>query len=245
MEYNTYHFKGRERWKYRIQGCLLTTVFAIIFYRSLLAVIVFLPISQLYIKSMEKKRCRERKWKFNQDFKQAIAAVSAALNAGYSIENSFHEACRDLSLLYESDTDIMQEFTWISKQIAMNETVESLLGDLAERTQIEDVESFVEIFQTAKRTGGNLMKIIQRTADNIGERMEIQRELQTLIAQKKLEANIMSIVPLGIILYLWISSPGFLDVLYHNGMGVAFMTAILLAYVGAYCLMQRIMRIEL
>lgn len=127
----------------------------------------------------------------------------------------------------------------------MNKTVEECLAELAGRTGIEDVENFSEIFQTAKRTGGDIIKIIQQTGKNIGERIEIQREMETVIAQKKMEANIMSIVPLGIILYMWVASPGFLDPLYHNVFGCILMTVVLVVYILSYLLMKKIVDIQL
>ena len=143
------------------------------------------------------------------------------------------------------EADIIQEFLWINQQLYLNETVENVLIDLARRTRVEDVENFAEIFQTAKRTGGDLMKIIQQTGKNIGERIEIQREMETLVAAKKMEANVMTVVPLGIILYMWITSPGFLDCLYHNLLGIVLMTAILLVYLVAYFITRKITDIQL
>ena len=245
MDYSVYHAKGKEKAGILLKGFLLSSVVAILFYKSIIAVVLFSPFSVLFLKWQEKKLCKARKWWFNQDFKQGIVALNAALNAGYSIENAFKEACKDLALLYDKEADIMIEFSNISKQISLNKNIEELLEDLAFRTGIEDIETFCEIFKTAKRTGGNLMKIISHTANNIGDRIEIQREMETLIAQKKLEANIMSVVPLGIVVYLWISSPGFMDVMYHNPFGWGVMSAVLVAYLIGYLWMQKIMNIEL
>lgn len=244
-DYKVYKAKGKERTKRLLTGFLISSALAVLFYKSVVAVLLFSPFAWIYLKYSEKGLMKKRKWEFNQQFKQGIMALSAALNAGYSIENAFLEATKDLSLMYEEDADIMQEFSWITKQIAMNKTVEECLAELAGRTGIEDVENFSEIFQTAKRTGGDIIKIIQQTGKNIGERIEIQREMETVIAQKKMEANIMSIVPLGIILYMWVASPGFLDPLYHNVFGCILMTVVLVVYILSYLLMKKIVDIQL
>lgn len=245
IDYNSYSYTKEEAIKYFLMGLLLSGCIAFLFYKSIWAVLLFSPFALLYVRYKKEKLKKARKWEFNQQFRQGILCLSAALNAGYSIENAFGEAVGDLSLMYEEDADIIQEFSWIRAQLALNKTVEEVLADLAERTNIEDVETFAEIFQTAKRTGGDLMKIIQQTGKNIGERIEIQREMETLIAAKKLEANVMAVVPLGIILYMWISSPGFLDSLYHNMAGCIIMTVLLLVYIGAYLMMQKITDIHL
>lgn len=244
-DYKVYHATGTEKMRLVGKGLLLTTAIAYLFYKSIWAVLFGAPFAWFYVKAQEKKMAEARKWEFNQQFKQGILALSAALNAGYSVENAFGEATRDLALLYEEDADIIREFAGITKQLAMNKTVEECLVDLGERTGIEDVENFAEIFQTAKRTGGDIMDIIQKTGSNIEERMEIQREMNTLIAQKKLEGKIMSVVPLGMIVYMWVTSPGFLDVLYHNLYGCCFMTVALILYLVSYGWMQKIVDIRL
>ena len=66
---------------------------------------------QARIMTEEEKKKKARKWEFNQQFRQGILCLSAALNAGYSIENAFGEAIGDLSLMYDEDADIIQEFT--------------------------------------------------------------------------------------------------------------------------------------
>ncbi|MBQ1393752.1 MAG: type II secretion system F family protein [Lachnospiraceae bacterium] len=243
--YGQYRARGTEKIKIMLMGFFITSTIAWLFYKSIFAILLFAPGAILFLRLQEKEKVKKRKWELNQQFKQGILSLSAALNAGYSIENAFREAIRDLSLMYEMDADIIQEFSWISNQISMNRPVEEALMDLAVRTEVEDIENFAEIFQTAKRTGGDIMKIIRKTGKNIEERLEIQREMETMITQKKLEATIMSIVPFGIILYMWIASPGFLDQLYHNIFGVVFMTIILLIYAGAYCMMRKITDIHL
>lgn len=242
-EYGTYKMSVKEKVKYGFLGFGISGGIAYLFYKSIWAVLMFSPFVFWFLKYQAKILGKNRKKQFEQEFLQGIRALSAALNAGYSVENAFEEARKDLCLMYKEDALVVQEFTWISRQLSLNRNVEEVLEEMAQRTGIEDVENFAEIFHTAKRTGGNLMKVIRQTEKNIAERLEVEREMETLLSQKKLEANIMSMVPLGIIVYMWVSSPGFLDVLYHNVFGVVFMSVILGVYAAAFLFMKRIMNI--
>ena len=112
--------------------------------------------------------------------------------------------------------------------------VEKLMLELGERSGIEDIRMFSEILMTAKKTGGNLVKIMKRTADNISEKIETKREIETVIAGKKMEARCMNVIPFGIIVYLRVFSPGFLDPLYGNLAGILIMTVSLMVYAGAF-----------
>jgi tight adherence protein B len=198
----------------------------------------------VFRRKKREQRMEERKWKINQEFKDGIISLSAALSSGYSAENAFEEAWKDLKLLYKEDALIMREFSYIINQIRMNITVEKALNEFAERTGVEDILNFAEIFSTAKRSGGDLIKVIRSTANAISDKVEVKREIITMVTAKKYEADIMKIIPLGIIFYLQFFSPGFLDPLYHNILGRMVMSILLVAYLCAYYLADKIVAIE-
>ena len=54
----------------------------------------------------------------------------------------------------------------------------------------------------------------------------------------------MSMMPAGIILYLQITSPGFLSVLYGNPFGICAMTVCVAIYGAAYWMGRKIVDIE-
>ena len=109
---------------------------------------------------------------------------------------------------------------------------------------MEDVKSFADIFSEARSSGGELMKIIARTADIISEKIRIRQEILTSTTSRRLEQKIMSGVPIGIVLYLEITSHGFFDVLYDTLVGRLIMTVCLGAYLGAIIWGKKIMDIS-
>ena len=72
----------------------------------------------------------------------------------------------------------------------------------------------------------------------------IKTPIEATLAAKKSEQMIMSLMPVGIILYLQMTSPGFLSVLYGNPFGIAAMSICLVIYAAAYWLGRRIVDIE-
>jgi tight adherence protein B len=198
----------------------------------------------LYRKRIKMSLITERKWRLNLEFKDGILALSAALEAGYSAEHAFEEACKDLRQIYHEKSMVIKEFSYIMNQIHMNISLEKALSDFAERTGIEDILSFSEVFNTAKRTGGDLMNVIKITSNIISGKIEVKREIITLITAKRLEANIMKAIPLLILVYLSVTSPGFLNPLYHNLIGIIVMTCFLACYLGAFLFIDKIIAIE-
>jgi tight adherence protein B len=227
-----------------LQGAAIVSILGVLFYQSFFGILLLSPIVYLYRRIKITHLKKERKWKLNLEFKEGIQALSAALEAGYSAEHAFEEAYKDLTQIFHENSMILNEFLYIINQLRMNITVEKALTDFAERTGIEDIQSFSEVFNTAKRTGGDLINVIRVSSHIISDKIEVKREIITLVAGKRLEANIMKVIPLFILFYLSVSSPGFLNPLYHNLTGIAVMSVFLLCYLGAYMLIDKITAIE-
>lgn len=86
-------------------------------------------------------------------------------------------------------------------------------------------------------------EIMEKMANVIGEKIRIGKEIDVSIAGKRMEQLVMSLVPGGMILYMQMTSEGFLDVLYHNILGVIVMTVCLGIYVFSFWLGRKIVRI--
>lgn len=244
INYDSYQLSFKEWILFIIEGLLIDAMVSYLFYRNIIAFIVFLPAIAVFISREKKILCSNRKKELALQFKEGIMAVSASLNAGYSIENSFKEALKDLLVLYSSDAIIVKEFRAICGRLSSNETLESILQDLADRSGVDDIQDFTDVFITAKRSGGDMVSIIRKTVEHIGDKIEVKREIDTLMSAKKMEQNIMSFIPFIIIFYLDLSSSGFLNTLYGNLIGIIIMTVCLLLYLVAYFMAQKIVNIE-
>ncbi len=227
-----------------LKGFFLAMSITFLFYRSLsMAAGISIGYGVCYIFRAEKEYRRKQQYEITLEFKEGLHGISAALGAGYSIENAIEEARKDLVFLYGEDSLLAGEFSRMGRQIGLNQPVEKVLLDFADRWQTEDILHFVKVFQTAGRTGGDLISITRLAAEKISQKIEVKREIQTMIAGKKMEGRIMNLIPLGMILYFWICSPGFLDCLYQDS-GKIVMTVLLIFYVFAYRWSERVSDIQ-
>lgn len=243
-DYNVYRFSKDEYLKYILTGLFICLGAGYLFYSNLILSGILVPFIILFLKDKKKNLIAQRKWKLNLEFRDGLLCLTAALNAGYSLENAFSQAVMDLKLMYSIDSLIVREFETIVNQINMNQTVELLIEELGKRSGVEDIINFAEVLKTAKRTGGDLVHIMRATSKIINDKLEVKREIITLITAKKLEANIMNVIPFGIILYLKTFSSGLLNPLYHNLFGIIFMTLVLLCIYGVSRLSKKIISID-
>lgn len=226
------------------KGCLLIGMVSYLFYGTWVCTILFLPYLFWYIKSWKKQLIKKKKLNFRLQFKDAIQSISSALNVGYSLENAMQEAVKDLRGIYKKEDKIMRELLHMIRQIKMNIPAEMTWNQLAERTGDEDVCTFVAVFNIAKRSGGDALGIIRNAVKQMGDKIDVERDIDTIMAGKRAEFKIMSMIPFAMIGYLKLSFPEFLDVLYGNMAGVLIMSVCLGIYLLSYEWGKRIVEIE-
>lgn len=244
LNYNIYRLSRREKILYFGTGTLAAAVTAYVFYRSLTAFFLLMPLLAVYIKIKKEELCNRRKKELSLQFRETILSVSASLNSGYSIENAFCEAGKDMEVLYGNNGIIVRELRILAGRLGANETLESILLDFSERSGLDDIRNFTDVFITAKRSGGDLNAIIRKASDHISGKIEVKREIDTLMSAKKMEQKIMNGIPFFIIFYIDYSSPGFLDPLYGSGTGIMIMTGCLVVYGAAFLTARKIVSIE-
>ena len=227
-----------------VRGIAGIGVLSFVFYRSIVVFICLIPLGLCYPFAMRRRYQKKRQEQLLIQFKDMILALSACLTAGYSIENAFFGALKEVTQVYGKEAMISKEIRWMIHKNRLNCTMKDALIDFAERSGLEDVKSFADIFSEARSSGGELMKIIARTADIISEKIRIRQEILTSTTSRRLEQKIMSGVPIGIVLYLEITSHGFFDVLYDTLVGRLIMTVCLGAYLGAIIWGKKIMDIS-
>lgn len=185
IDYSKYHLSLKEYIFYMSTSMIVFFLVGYLFYESIIFSIILAGLGFIYPRIQRKKLLEKRKEKLSVQFKEAIASLSSSLAAGRSIENSFREIVYDLKLLYpDPNTYIIREFEIINRRVENGETIERAIQDFAIRSDLEDIMNFSDIFITCKRTGGNLVEVIRRTADVISEKIDIQQEVQVMIAQK-------------------------------------------------------------
>lgn len=86
--------------------------------------------------------------------------------------------------------------------------------------------------------------IIANTAEIIGDKQEIRREIETVVSEKRLEQLIMRYIPFVIIFYISLTTKGYFESLYHNIFGWVLMTGALAVYAAACRISDKILDLE-
>ena len=147
---------------------------------------------------------------------------------------------------YKENDFIMEELKYMTGRIRTgNEKDVDVLKDFAERSGLQDVADFVSVYESCRSTGGNLITAINRATVIIGDKISLEKELQTLMAQKAFESRIVACAPFLLMILLRIASPEYLNPMFETSQGRIITTLALTLMVAALLMMERINRIEI
>lgn len=243
-DYEQYSFRVTDWACYLLRVFVITGVIGYLFYDSVRAFVLLIPVGIWQYHSVKKQKTEEQKRRLTTQFRSLMEGLVTSLTAGYSLEHAFRDVGKELAYVYPETAEIFGELEWILSGLDRNIPIEELLKDFGERSGSEDIRNFANVIRAAKRSGGNLIRIIQKTVHSITDKMAVEEEIATMIAAKKLEQKIMLVMPYGILGYLRLTNGGFLEVLYHNGLGVCLMTGFLIGIYLAGLWAERIMDIK-
>lgn len=227
-------------------GLALCGLISYTFYKSIYIFLILVPLALiLFPLSRREYLKKKRLWLLTIQFREACWIVSGYLSAGYSAENAFIQALPELKDMYGDDAMIVQEFKRIVKGVRLNKPLEGLLNDFAIRSTVDDIRNFAEVFTIAKRSGGNMREIIENTTNIIRDKTTVTEEIKNMTAAKRYEQNIMNLLPFALIIYMDITTSGFLDVMYEGILGRFVMTGCLMMVIVSYRLSQKILDIKI
>lgn len=227
-----------------VKSAGITFLTAWLYYHSLWAVVVLSPVFVWSIRNLREECVQKKQKEFLIQFKEMIQSMASALNTGYSVENAMRETQKEMEILYPKETVLTRELAFMVRQLRIKIPMEQVLEEFAQKMEMEDVNNFAAVFTAAKRSGGDMIAIIQNTVDQIADKIEVKREIDTILAARKYEFKVMKAVPYGIIVYMMLSFPEFMGCLYGNIWGIGVMTVCLIMYGGACVLGAKLINIE-
>ena len=215
--YHVYYMKKVEKIIYILLAFVVGAVVAYLFYGGIgkdelgratsvtyvLDVVIMVVVGsaavKLFIPVRREQLIEKKKNVLKIQFRDLLDSVSTSLSSGQNVTGAFISAYDDLQLMYGEDESIIKELKVIIDGIHNNFEIEKLLMNLGERSGVDDIQSFANVFETAYRKGGNIKEIIQNTQQIIVDKMEIENEIETKVSANQMEQKIMMIMPVMIV----------------------------------------------
>jgi len=133
----------------------------------------------------------QRKKQFGDQMVEALMIMSRSFCGGLSLIQSME------AVVEEMNDPIRQEFAVVLGENKMGVSLDEAMGRLYKRMPSPALQQMISAILLARETGGNLPVIFTRIVSTIRERKKIEENLKTLTLQGKLQAFVMSGLPIG------------------------------------------------
>lgn len=242
-DYHVYHMTKKDRLIAFLLGGGSAVVVSWLFFGNVVVSVAAFIVAGIYAQPVyQGYKCEKRRKALLMQFRDMLESLTASYSAGKNTLEAFTDAQEDLAHIYSDETYIVKEVGLVVGGMRNNLNVEDLLLNFAARSGLDDVQNFADVFRVAIRQGANIKDIIFSTRDVIGEKIEIEMEINTILSGNKNELYIMMVMPLIIIVGLG----GFGSGTSNNSMiNIAVKTVALGLFALAYWLGRKFTRIEI
>lgn len=242
-DYDVYRLSAREILVYGgITAAALLILFYVFYDAAWLGLLAAVPVFLIFRKPLRRALSERRKRRLQKEFLSAVTLMGDALRSGYSAENAIVSSVPELSTLWGERSDMVREWNDMAKAFRLNRTIEELLSDLGARTHVPEIQDFADVFAVTKRSGGRLSEVVMDTGMVLREQFDAEEKVRTAVAARRFEQKIMDVMPAAILLYIRLTSPSLIGLLYEDLTGRLVMTACLAVYVAAVFWGERIMK---
>ena len=190
--------------------------------------------------------CRKRKERLLTEFRDFLFCLSTAFSTGRHMSEAMQEAKLYLEEIYSADCLMAKETDAMLKTIReTGESEQKAFSQFAERSGLEDIQTFSEVYNACRETGGDLIQGVQKAAGILSEKIRLEGEIQSLFSQKKLEGRLIAAMPCMMLLMLLVMAPDYLENLYMTVAGRLIMTLALGLNVAALLWMERMTDVKI
>lgn len=206
---------------------------------SMLVSLTSIILIPYYKKHFEKLK-RERMLLEFQDF---IYLLDGSLKSGKSFDNALTEVKFNLYSMYGEDTLLSKELDKIIywNKIGINYGKGFML--LEDEYQIGFFKDFGNIIDITRNKGGNLKEVLENTNNILCERLEVEREIKTLLAKQRIEVLILRVIPFIMLLAFRFLYPEMIIFLTTNIIGIITFLGVGLLFALSFFISNKLMEV--
>lgn len=180
----------------------------------------------------------------NYEFQDFLDTLSSQIATGKSIENALVKARNDLQTIHGEESALAGELTRIVGNYGLGQKIEEGFINLGDQYKNDLIGALGEMLLLARQKGGQLVAILKRTGEVLGEQLEVEREIEVLLAKQALEVKVLRVMPFILVLLLKMLYPEMIDFLVDSpiGLGIFFLVSVLIGIAFYYS--SKLMEVE-
>lgn len=181
---------------------------------------------------------RRRIGRIRSQLPDLLTIMAGSLRAGVSLQQALGRG--GLSV----DAPLRIEMANVQRELRLGLSFSESLGSLERRVPVEEVALLVLILRVGSESGGSSADALQSLGEVLRRKLALEGKIRALTAQGRLQATVMSLLPLILLMLLsWIDPASAAELLTTSNGHLVLASTALLQLVGV-SLIRRIIAIE-
>jgi tight adherence protein B len=216
----------------------ITTVVVLFTLAGPLAALFGLLLPALIARMVLATRAARRRKAFEDQLPDVLQLVTSALRSGYSLPQALDALTR------QTAEPARTEFTRVMFESRVGRELSESLAGVARRMQSTGFEWVVAAIDINREVGGELAQVLSTVAETIRERQQLNRQIDTLTAEGRISAYVLTALPAVMIVALSLINPGYFEPM-TTAPGPAIIVMSLLLLLIGWIWMRRLIRTEM
>ncbi|MGB7061058.1 MAG: type II secretion system F family protein [Candidatus Zixiibacteriota bacterium] len=186
-----------------------------------------------------RRRRTKRRQEFESLLPETIDMIANALKSGFSLESSLSMVSREIP------DPVGIEFAIAFEEQNLGVGLTDALSNMEKRVESEDLGLFTTALTIQKKTGGNLVEILEKIGGTIRERFQLKRQVRVYTAQGRLSGFVLVLLPIVTAVVLLAINPEYLKILLVEKAGNFLLGGAIIMQILGIWVIRRIVNIRI
>jgi len=175
-------------------------------------IVIGIGLPKMFLKIMSNRRQKD----FTKHFAEAIDVIVRGIRSGLPVGETLAIISREFT------GPLGEEFTMIVEGQRLGMTIDEILDRALKRLPTAEFKFFAIVLQIQRQTGGNLAETLENLSEVLRDRKRLKDKIQALSSEAKSSAMIIASLPFLVLLMLSVVNPGYVYVLFTDGIHLVF-----------------------
>jgi tight adherence protein B len=158
-------------------------------------------------------RIRRERRRFGDQLADHLAVVGGSLRVGHSLTGALASA------LDEAPEPARREFARAVTDERLGMPLEDALEGVSDRMDNREIEHISLLAKLQREAGADAGEMVDQVVATVRERQELRRIVRTLTAQGRFSQMVLTLLPVGSLLFLTVAAGDYVDPLYTTSTG--------------------------
>lgn len=168
----------------------------------------------------------------------ALDLLAASLQAGAGLLPAFQQ------LAIHQGAPLLEELQLLLRRHRLGMPLEQALEHLRLRIPGTETDLLVMAIAVSRQLGGNLSVVLARLAQTLRQKQAIERKIDALTAQGRLQARIVGVLPLLLMGVMLLMEPRAMHKMFDTPAGLAVLGLLCALEIAGFLLLRKVLRID-